>query len=89
MPLGQIIDIILIATQTVRPADGSNYIINYFGPRLTPVQLDNDTYIQQYTDGFDFDNSNKKSIPKFPKKIAVLTACTGAAIRDIYSTINK
>ncbi|MFI9032036.1 exodeoxyribonuclease VII large subunit [Staphylococcus pasteuri] len=36
-----------------------------------------------------FDNSNKKSIPKFPKKIAVLTACTGAAIRDIYSTINS
>ncbi|ODB63133.1 exodeoxyribonuclease VII large subunit, partial [Staphylococcus sp. AOAB] len=36
-----------------------------------------------------FDNSNKKSIPKFPKKIAVLTACTGAAIRDIHSTINS
>lgn len=42
--LGQIIDIILIATQTVKPADGSNYIMNYFGPRLTPVQLDNETY---------------------------------------------
>lgn len=36
-----------------------------------------------------FDNSNKKSIPKFPKKIAVLTASTGAAIRDIHSTINS
>ncbi|KKI57449.1 Exodeoxyribonuclease VII large subunit [Staphylococcus pasteuri] len=36
-----------------------------------------------------FDNSNKKTIPKFPKKIAVLTASTGAAIRDIHSTINS
>ncbi len=36
-----------------------------------------------------FDNSNKKAIPKFPKKIAVLTASTGAAIRDIHSTINS
>ena len=30
-----------------------------------------------------------KPIPKFPKKIAVLTASTGAAIRDIHSTINS
>ncbi|MCP6711280.1 exodeoxyribonuclease VII large subunit, partial [Klebsiella pneumoniae] len=35
-----------------------------------------------------FDMSHKKPIPKFPKKIAVLTASTGAAIRDIHSTIN-
>ena len=39
-------------------------------------------------DGY-FDQSNKKSIPKFPKKIAVLTAGTGAAIRDIHTTINS
>ncbi|EFX74515.1 hypothetical protein DAPPUDRAFT_307172 [Daphnia pulex] len=44
MFLGQIVDIILIATQTVGPADGSHYIINYFGPRLSPLELDNDTY---------------------------------------------
>ncbi|EKS39311.1 exodeoxyribonuclease VII large subunit [Staphylococcus epidermidis] len=36
-----------------------------------------------------FDESNKKLIPKYPKKIAVLTASTGAAIRDIHSTINN
>lgn len=36
-----------------------------------------------------FDQSNKKLIPKYPKKIAVLTASTGAAIRDIHSTINN
>ncbi|XP_046443668.1 TM2 domain-containing protein CG10795-like [Daphnia pulex] len=44
MFLGQIVDIILIATQTVGPADGSHYIINYFGPRLSRLELDNDTY---------------------------------------------
>ncbi|WHI69210.1 exodeoxyribonuclease VII large subunit [Staphylococcus epidermidis] len=36
-----------------------------------------------------FDQSNKKLIPKYPKKIAVLTASTGATIRDIHSTINN
>jgi TM2 domain-containing membrane protein YozV len=44
LSIGQIVDIILIATQTVGPADGSHYIINYFGPRLSPLELDNDTY---------------------------------------------
>lgn len=44
LKIGQIVDIILIATQTVGPADGSHYIINYFGPRLSPLELDNDTY---------------------------------------------
>ncbi|PHK49781.1 exodeoxyribonuclease VII large subunit [Staphylococcus edaphicus] len=36
-----------------------------------------------------FDQNHKKPIPKFPKKIAVLTAGTGAAIRDIHTTINS
>ncbi len=31
----------------------------------------------------------KKAIPKFPKKIGVITATSGAAIRDIVSTIEK
>ena len=36
-----------------------------------------------------FDPSRKKKIPKFPKKIGVVTASTGAAIRDIISTIKR
>ncbi|MBU7216146.1 MULTISPECIES: exodeoxyribonuclease VII large subunit [Staphylococcus] len=39
-------------------------------------------------EGF-FNQEYKKPIPKYPKKIAVLTAGTGAAIRDIHSTINS
>ena len=35
--LGQFIDIILIAMQIIGPADGSAYIINYFGPKLTII----------------------------------------------------
>lgn len=41
---GQILDIILIATQSIGPADGSHYVINYFGPKSIPLKLDNDTY---------------------------------------------
>lgn len=36
-----------------------------------------------------FDSNHKKIIPKFPKKIGVVTASTGAAIRDIIITIKR
>lgn len=36
-----------------------------------------------------FDDSHKKRIPKIPDKVGVITASTGAAIRDIISTINR
>ena len=36
-----------------------------------------------------FAPEHKKSIPKIPSKIGVITAPTGAAIRDILSTINR
>lgn len=36
-----------------------------------------------------FDESHKKPLPRFPKKIGIITAPTGAAIRDILSTIKR
>lgn len=36
-----------------------------------------------------FKVDHKKSIPKYPKKIGIITAPTGAAIRDILSTIKR
>ncbi len=36
-----------------------------------------------------FDVSHKKLIPKYPKKIGIITASTGAAVRDIISTIKR
>ncbi len=36
-----------------------------------------------------FDESHKKEIPKYPKRIGVITSQTGAAIRDIITTINR
>lgn len=36
-----------------------------------------------------FDDRYKKSIPKIPERVGVITASTGAAIRDIISTINR
>ena len=36
-----------------------------------------------------FDFKNKKPIPKFPKRVGVITAKTGAAVRDIVMTIKK
>ena len=36
-----------------------------------------------------FNPEHKKAIPKFPDKIGVITASTGAAVRDIMSTIRR
>ena len=36
-----------------------------------------------------FNNEHKKIIPRFPEKIGVITASTGAAVRDIMSTIRR
>lgn len=36
-----------------------------------------------------FDESHKKRIPRIPKKVGVITASTGAAVKDIISTINR
>ncbi len=36
-----------------------------------------------------FDSDHKKSLPKYPEKIGIVTAPTGAAIKDILSTIKR
>ena len=36
-----------------------------------------------------FDNAKKKKIPKIPNRIGIITAPTGAAIKDILSTIKR
>lgn len=44
MFVGQLVDVILIATQTVGPADGSAYVIPYYGAGLEVLRSDNVTY---------------------------------------------
>lgn len=36
-----------------------------------------------------FDPATKRSVPEFPKKIAVITSPTGAAVRDIFNILNR
>lgn len=36
-----------------------------------------------------FDIENKRSIPKFPRKIAVVTSETGAAVQDIFNILSR
>lgn len=48
--IGQLADIILIAMQIVGPADGSAYIMKHFGPRLTILNFDNETFIVPKSD---------------------------------------
>ncbi len=43
---------------------------------------------QLETEGL-FDESNKRPLPKFPKKVGVITSKTGAAVRDIVSVLTR
>ena len=38
------VDVLLVATQTLEPADGSAYVMQYFGPIINIVQADNETF---------------------------------------------
>uniref|UniRef100_A0A8C6WFT7 TM2 domain containing 1 n=1 Tax=Neogobius melanostomus TaxID=47308 RepID=A0A8C6WFT7_9GOBI len=42
--IGTLIDFVLIAMQIVGPADGSLYIVDYYGARLTRLSITNETY---------------------------------------------
>ncbi|XP_028403565.1 TM2 domain-containing protein CG10795-like [Dendronephthya gigantea] len=44
--LFQLVDVILIAMQIVGPADGSAYVIDYYGPRLNHITRNNETVFQ-------------------------------------------
>jgi TM2 domain-containing membrane protein YozV len=39
MLVGQLLDIILIVTQVLRPASGAYYVIDYFGPKMNITSL--------------------------------------------------
>jgi len=41
---GAFVDFILISLQIVLPADGSNYVIDYYGPRLHRRYIDQETF---------------------------------------------
>ncbi|CAG0912561.1 unnamed protein product [Notodromas monacha] len=45
MFFGQLVDVILIATQVLLPSDGSHYVISYYGPKLKILGADNETLI--------------------------------------------
>ncbi|XP_029473753.1 TM2 domain-containing protein 1 isoform X1 [Rhinatrema bivittatum] len=42
--IGSLIDFILISMQIVGPSDGSSYIIDYYGARLTRLSINNETF---------------------------------------------
>jgi len=50
--IGHLVDVILISTQTLGPADNSSYIISYFGPVLRKVIVGEDTYRKVQSDWY-------------------------------------
>jgi TM2 domain-containing membrane protein YozV len=58
--IGHLVDVILISTQTLGPADNSSYIIPYFGPVLSKILVGENTYRKDegdwYTDKHSWSN---------------------------------
>jgi len=50
--IGHLVDVVLIATQTLGPADNSSYVISYFGPVLSKVIVNQETYRRDQSDWF-------------------------------------
>ena len=50
--IGHLLDIILIATQTLKPADGSDYVISYFGPNIDIISRDEYTVNRPQSDWY-------------------------------------
>ncbi|KAG5850923.1 hypothetical protein ANANG_G00087520 [Anguilla anguilla] len=42
--IGSLVDFMLISMQIVGPSDGSHYIVDYYGARLTRLSITNETY---------------------------------------------
>ncbi|TRY63015.1 hypothetical protein TCAL_00486 [Tigriopus californicus] len=50
--LGHLLDVMLIGSQVVGPADGSDYIIGYFGAKIQIVSMDNETLRKPQSDWY-------------------------------------
>ena len=79
-------DIILIATQTVGPADGSDYLISEYGPVLNKVGMDNHTFYQYGTYHFKerFNSDELWSLTTGKRKNIVQHAWTNIWLLVLY-----
>jgi len=54
--IGHLLDVILISTQTLGPADNSSYVMAYFGPVLDIISVGDNTYRKEQQDWFSADD---------------------------------
>lgn len=65
-------------------------IINYLEPKgIGALQLAFEQLKKKLSQEGLFDSSHKKPIPFFPKKIAIVTSPTGAAVKDLINVISR
>ena len=82
----------IMGSATIYEANGSYQIIaetlektNKLGSLFEKLEMLKKFYLEK---GY-FDKEHKKSLPLLPMNIGVVTAATGAAIRDIINTVHK
>lgn len=81
--LGQFADVILIATQIVGPADGSHYIMPYYGAGINIVTSNNFTYrVPQYDNWVN--NKCNTRITIILSKVIVCISATSNNVQSMF-----
>ncbi|MBC8523156.1 exodeoxyribonuclease VII large subunit, partial [PVC group bacterium] len=53
------------------------------------LQLKYEALLKEFRDARWFDEANKKQLPKYPRRIAVITSATSAAVKDVIETARQ
>lgn len=59
------------------------------GDEKGKLQLEYEALLKEYREAGWFDEEHKKSLPKYPRKIAVITSATSAALQDVIETTRR
>ena len=59
------------------------------GDEKGKLQQEYDALLKEYRDAGWFEEEHKKTLPKYPRKIAVITSATSAALQDVIETTRR
>ena len=85
------IEVLAVGRVSVYPKNGQYqlYVENMLPEGIGRLQLDFERLKEKLSKKGFFDREHKKPVPRFPKKVAVITSPAGAAVHDVIRVLNK